>query len=268
MATQPVLVDLDFGGIAKITGLQNGVAATDAVNLSQLNSAIEGLSWKDNCRAATTANVTISNPGTAIFDGITLVANDRLLVKNQTTTTENGIYIFNGSGVALTRANDCSTFDELEAAVTTVDEGTTNAGTSWRQTQVNGVVGTNNIVWASFGTSAAAASETVAGLAEIATQAETDAGTDDLRIVTPLKLKTSPFSRRSFSQLIGDASSTSITVTHNLGSQDVGVTVREATGSFREVICEIRRATTNTVVLLFNTAPATNAYRAIINLEG
>jgi hypothetical protein len=62
---------------------------------------------------------------------------------------------------------------------------------------------------------------------------------------------------------IGDGSATSITVTHNLGSRDVVVSVHDAS-TFQEVECYVEKATTNTVVLKFNTAPATNAYRAIV----
>lgn len=268
MATRPVLTDLDFGGNAKIINLQNGVSDGDAANMGQLRAAVEGISWKASVRAASTANVTISNPGTASFDGVTLVANDRILLKNQTAQAENGIYVFNGSGVAMTRALDASTSAEMESAVVTVDEGTTNAATTWRQTQVNFTLGSGNVVWAAFGTAAPAASEATAGILEIATQSEADAGTDDLRAMTPAKVKNSPFSRRSFAQTIGDGAATSITVTHNLNSQDVGVSVREASGSFREVICEVRRATVNTVVLVFNSAPALNSLRVNVNLEG
>ena len=76
---------------------------------------------------------------------------------------------------------------ELEQAVTTVEEGT-SAGTSWRQSVVNFVLDTGSVTWLQFGAAIGAASETSSGIAEIATQAETDAGTDDARFITPLKL--------------------------------------------------------------------------------
>lgn len=241
--------------------ITNAAAATTAghlVEYAQWQAALEGNSWKDNCRVASVVNVTIASPG-ATIDGVTMATSDRVLLKNQTSQPENGIYIFNGSGTPMTRAADASTFDELENAVVMIDEGT-NAGVRYRQTQVNGVIGTNNVVWAADG-SAPAASETVSGIAEIANQGETDAGTDDLRFVTPLKLATSPWARKSYTTLIGDGSSTSIAVTHNLGIESVVVAVYEVAGSKRQVLCEVQYTGTNSCTLLFDAAPASNALR-------
>lgn len=265
MATRAQLADLDFGNAGRISGLLDGSAPQDAATVAQLTSAVEGLAWKDSVRAASTANVTVSNPGTAVFDTVTLVTNDRLLLKNQTAQPENGLYIFNGSGVALTRSLDASTWTELEGAVVTVEEGAVGGGTTWRQTQVNGVLGTNNLVFTAFGTSAPAASETTAGIAELATQAETDAGTDDLRIVTPLKLATYAGRKLKFAQDIGDGSATSITVTHNLNTRDLDVTVRRNSGNFDQVDCEVRYASVNTITFLFNTAPTAAQFRVTIS---
>ena len=169
-------------------------APGEVVEYSQMLALMEGNAFKDNVRVSTQANTTLATPGAAI-DGITMVNGDRVLVRAQTAQAENGIYIFNGAAAAMTRSADASTFDELESAVVMVDEGT-SAATRFRQTQVNGVIGTNSVIWSADGV-APAATETTSGVAEIATQAEVDAGTDDQRIVTPLKLATSPFARKS-----------------------------------------------------------------------
>lgn len=254
---------LDFENARRIINLAPAQAAGEPVTYEQLQQAIEGLSWKDDCRVATTANVNLSAPGSTI-DGVTMASGDRVLVKNQSTASENGIYIWNGAAVAMTRAADASTFDELEGAVVTVTEGTSNAGTTWRQTQVNGVIGTNNVVWTAFGTSAPAATEATAGIAEIATQAEVDAGTDDARIVTPLKLATWAGRIRKVSQTIGDGSATSIAVTHNLNTTDVQVQLFEAGGSKRQVLAEVQLTSANVVTFLFDSAPAVNSLRAVV----
>lgn len=254
---------LDMGGARRITNLGDAVNPTEPVTLQQMNAQLEGVSWKDSVRVASTANVTVSSPG-ATIDGITMVANDRVLLKNQTSQPENGIYIWNGAAVAMTRALDANTFAELEAAVVNVEEGTSNGGTKWRQTQVNGIIGTNNVVWASDATSAPAASETTAGIAEIATQAETDTGTDDARMVTPLKLASYAGRAKRYSQNIGDASATSIAVTHNLNTDDTQVYVRETGGSKRMVLCEVQHTGVNSVTLVFDVAPALNAYRVTV----
>jgi hypothetical protein len=253
---------LDFGNARKIINLPDGVNPQDAATVAQLNSAVEGLAWKDSVRVSTQGNLNLASPG-ATIDGITMAANDRVLVRAQTTASENGIYIWNGAAVAMTRALDASTFAELEQAVTTVEEGT-NAATTYRQTAVNGTIGSSDVTWATFGTSSPPASETTPGIIEIATQAETDAGTDDVRALTPLKLASSPFAAKKFAANIGDGSATSYVVTHNLNTRDVRVEVIRNSGNYDTVLAEVQRTSVNAVTIIFDTAPASNAYRVLI----
>lgn len=253
---------LDFGNARKIINLPDGVNPQDAATVAQLNAAIEGLAWKDSVRVSTQGNIDLSSPG-ATIDGITMVSGDRVLVRAQTTTADNGIYIWNGAAVAMTRSLDTSTAAELEQAVTTVEEGT-NAGSSYRQTAVNFTLGSGAVNWTSFGTGAGSASESSAGIIEIATQAETDTGTDDLRAITPLKLATSPYATKKFAANIGDGSATSYTVTHNFATRDVTVEVYRNSGNFDTVLVEVQRGSTNAVTIVFDTAPTTNAYRVLV----
>lgn len=261
MARQ-VLTDLDLNSTSRILNLPAPTLDGHAANKAYVDSAIEGLAWKDSVRVSTQSNLSIASPG-ATIDGITMAANDRVLVRAQTAQTENGIYIWNGAATPMTRSADASTFAELEQAVTTVEEGT-SAGAAFRQTAINGVIGTDNVLWTSFGTSAPAATETTAGIAELATQAETDAGTDDLRIVTPLKLANLAGRIRKFSQLFGDGSATQFTITHNLNTQDAQVVVRRASGAFDEVICDVEYTTVNSVTLRFAASVASNAFRVFV----
>ena len=251
---------LDMGGARRITNLGDAVNPNEPVTLQQMQAQLEGVAWKDSVRAASIANVNVSNPGASI-DGVAMAINDRVLLKNQTSQPENGIYIWNGAAVAMTRALDANTFAELEAAVVNVEEGTANGGTKWRQTQVNGAIGTNNVVWVSDATAAPSASEATAGIAEIATQAETDTGTDDTRMVTPLKLATYSGRAKRASTTIGDGAATSIVFTHNLNTEDAIVMVHETGGSKRNVICEIQYTSVNSVTLVFDSAPALNSLR-------
>lgn len=261
----PVLSSLQFSGNAKISGLPAAAANDEPVILSQLNNAINGLDWKDNVRAASTGNVNTASPG-ATLDTVTLANGDRILLKNQTTASQNGIYIWTGAAVALTRSGDATTFTDLESAVVIVDNeaGATNANTRWRMTSVNGTIGTDPVNWVSDQSSVPAASETTSGIAELATQAETDAGTDDLRIVTPLKLLNSPRSHRAITQVIGDGTASTFTITHSYGTFDVQVTVREATGTRRAVMVETDTPDNNTARALFASAPAANSYRMTV----
>lgn len=254
---------LDFGNARKIINLPDGVNPQDAATVAQLNSAIEGTNWKDSVRVSTQGNINLASPG-ATIDGIAMVANERVIVRSQTTAAENGIYIWNGAAVAMTRSLDANTSTELEQAITTVEEGT-NAGVSYRQTLINFTLGSGSVNWTLYGAGAGPASETSAGIAEIATQAETDAGTDDARFVTPLKLAASPFAAKKIAANIGDGSATSYTVTHNFNTRDVRVEVVRTSGNFDTVVTEVQRTSVNAVTVIFDTAPASNAFRVLIS---
>lgn len=143
--------NLDFGsqkGINVATPTGNNDAANKAyvdTQISNLNSLFDS---KGSARAASTANVTVSNPGTSAFDSITLSNGDRLLLKNQTTAAENGIYTFNGSGSALTRVTDMDAWTEVPGALVVVEEGSVNADTIWLCTSnQGGTLGSTNISW-------------------------------------------------------------------------------------------------------------------------
>ena len=257
-----VLVDLDFNGQARCISLLNPSAAQDAATKSYVDSLVEGLAWKDSCRVATQANITIAAPGNTI-DGISMATNDRVLVRSQSTQSQNGIYVWNGAATPMTRTLDANTADELEQAVTTIEEGT-SAGATFRQTTINFTLETGNVVWTSFGTAAPSASESTPGIAELATQAETDTGTDDLRIVTPLKLATWSGRLKKFSQTIGDGAATSYTVTHNLNTNDTQVTVYRVAANYDEVLVDVEHTSVNSVTIKFASAPSNNQFRVVV----
>jgi hypothetical protein len=245
MTLTQIRTNQDFLNTSRIVNHPAGTAPGEPVTFEQLNSAIEGLAFKDNVRVSGQVNISLASPGAAI-NGITMAVNDRFLAPNQTSVPENGIYIWNGAAVPATRALDASTFAELESAVVTVDEGT-SAGSTFRQTQVNGIIGTNNIIWTSFGIAVSSATETLEGKLELATQVETNTGTDDARAITPLKLANWSGRRLIFDATIGDASATSFTITHNFGNKNVSVDVFNAsTGA--EIVPGITRNTNSTVL--------------------
>jgi hypothetical protein len=86
-------------------------------------------------KAASTTNIaSLSNPGTATFDGVVLTAGDRLLLKDQTTPAENGIYVFATSSTAMVKATDFDAINSTEihtGAVVSVTSGTVSAGLSY-----------------------------------------------------------------------------------------------------------------------------------------
>jgi hypothetical protein len=256
--------DLDFNNVSKVLNLPAATATGHPVTFEQMNAALEGRAWKDDVRVSTQGNIDLASPGAAI-DGVTMVANDRFLVRSQTDDAENGVYVWNGAAVPATRSADASTFTELESAIVTVNEGT-DAGATFRQTQVNGTLGTDDVLWTSFNAGAPAASESTSGIAEIATQAETDTGTDDLRFVTPLKLATWSGRSRRFEANIGDGAATQYDVTHNFNSRDVGVTVYRNGTPWDDVVCDVERPSVNAVRLRFSAAPTSNQFRVLVKL--
>lgn len=260
--SKQVLSDLDFNNAARIVNLPDPTLAQHPATKAYVDSAVEGLAWKDSVRVASTANLTITGPG-ATIDGVTMSANDRVLLKDQTTASQNGLYIWNGAAVSMTRAADANTFAELEQAVVTVEEGT-SAGASFRQTAVNGTIDSTSVTWTSFGTSAAAATETTAGVLEIATQSETDTGTDDLRAITALKLNNWSGRKRKATATFGDGSATSFNIDHNFNTRDVQVEVYRNSGNYDSVLCDVTRPSVNRVTLTFAAAPAASAFNVVV----
>lgn len=108
------------------------------------------------------------------------------------------------------------------------------------------------------------ASTTVEGIVYLATAAEVQTGTNDTKAVTPAGLKAALDSYiGGYYQKFGDGSSTSFTITHNLGTDKVIVQIRTV-ATKEEVICDWRAASANTVTVAMNIAPANNEYEILI----
>ena len=137
----------------KITGLADPTGDNDAANKGYVDGVAQGLDVKDSVVATTTANGTLSSAfanGQSI-DGVTLQTGDRILIKNQTTASQNGIYNVNASG-APSRATDMATGANAAGAFVFVEQGTVNAENGFTCTSDTGsaVVGTNNLTFAQF----------------------------------------------------------------------------------------------------------------------
>jgi hypothetical protein len=147
-ATQTV----SMGG-NKITNVGTPTADGDAATKLYVDSTAQGIDWKASVRAATTANGTLASAyaNGSVVDGVTLATGNRILIKDQTTGSENGIYTVNASG-APTRAVDADAAAEIVASFAVfVEEGTDNADCGFVLTN-NGTVtvGTTALVFTQF----------------------------------------------------------------------------------------------------------------------
>lgn len=332
----------------KLTGLADGTNTQDAVAYGQLLAVIEGKTWKDPVRVATTANITLSAPQT--IDGVSVVAGDRVLVKNQTASQDNGIYLV--AAGAWTRTTDFNTAAEANRATVIAQEGTTNQGDVFTQTANVVTLGTTAQTWiktgegnqtyAADGTSLTLTGSTFSintgwvGQAAITTVGTIGTGTwnataiaankggtgqtsyavgdllyasgataigklADVAVGQVLKsggvgaapaygqvalatdvsgtlpignggtgATTAPTALAAlggiskFSADVGNGSLTEITVTHNLNSRDVQVAVYRSTTPWDTVMVDVERTDVNNVKVRFATAPASNAYRVVV----
>ena len=136
----------------KITSLGTPTDSTDAATKAYVDSVTEGLHIHESVVAATTTNVNLANAleNGDTLDGITLATGNRILVKNQTTQSENGIYVVQASGQP-TRATDFDTATEVDSGdFVFVYSGTANASTGWVQTNRPATIGTDPIVFTQF----------------------------------------------------------------------------------------------------------------------
>lgn len=261
------LADVSWGNY-KITNLATPTASTDAATKGYVDGAVEGLTWKPSVNLFATSNVALTgSTGSLTIDGYgPLGASEngyRIVLSNQTTDTEDGIYVYNdaGSGYTLTRAADASTYQELIGATVFVQEGTSYANTIWTQsnhyltsfaaqswvqvaaptvyTEGNGIDISANVISAVAGTGISVTS-------------------GGINIDTAVVVQ-------KYAANVGNGSDTSITVTHNLGTKDVIVSVYDNSSPYAEVICDVQHTSTTAITLLFSVAPTSNQYRVVVH---
>lgn len=130
-----------------LTNLATPVNNSDAATKAYVDGIAQGIDAKASVRAATTANITLSAPQTV--DGVSVIAGDRVLVKDQSTASQNGIYVV--AAGAWTRAEDMDAWTEVPGAFAFVEEGTTWADSGWIcSANAGGTLNTTNITWVQF----------------------------------------------------------------------------------------------------------------------
>ena len=133
----------------KLINVAAPTASTDGANKAYVDAAIQGLNVKTSARVASAANVTIATPGTAI-GGVTLTTGDRVLLMAQTTGSQNGLYVFNGSASAMTRTVDADTAGEVQSAFVFIEEGTSADNGFVMTTNAPITLGTTALTWTQF----------------------------------------------------------------------------------------------------------------------
>ena len=250
----------------KITSLADPSSAQDAATKQYVDNVAAGLQWKAPVRLATTANGALATAyaNGQVIDGVTLATGNRILIKNQTTASENGIYTVNASG-APTRATDADTGTELAPGTTvSVAEGTTNADKSFMIISDAAIaIGTTAQTWGQFSAGSSYTAGNGINIASNVITAVAASGGGLTVVAGGVQLDTT-IATRKFSTNVGNGSLTSIAVAHNLGTQDVTVAVRD-TATNAGVLVDWVATDTNTVTLTFAVAPASNAYRATVH---
>ena len=246
------------------TNVGTPVAGTDGVNKDFVDAAIQnalaGIDGKASVRVVATTNIA-SLSGLQTIDGVTLVANDRVLLTDQTTASQNGVYL--ASATAWSRATDSDANGEITpGAFWFVEEGTSNKKTQWRCNNTGAItVGTTAVTINQYG----AAGDATAGdgLQTAGAVWSVKASTGISVTAAGVAVDTSVVTRK-YATSIGDSAAVSFTVTHNLNTQDVIVQVREvATNNLVEV--DIQNNGVNTVVIGFaGVVPAANSYRVVV----
>lgn len=244
------------------TNFADPTSNTDAATKQYVDAKAAGLEWKQAVRAATTTNGTLATAyaNAQVIDGVTLATNDRILLKNQTTQTENGIYVVNGAG-APTRATDADATLELNDATVFVIEGTTLKGTAWTQTTLNPTVGTNNIVFAQFGAGTGiTAGNGLTGTSTISVLLDTSGLGSGLSVSgSGLKVDYSKVGGKFAANCV--VTTNPQTFTHGLGTDDVDVSVWDSAGN--QVFPGVSKGS-GTVIVDWGSAPAASDYRIVI----
>lgn len=244
--------------------MPNPTKTGDAANKAYVDNMVNGMSWKDAVECATTTNGDINTAFSAgqSIDGYTLSAGDRILIKNQATASQNGIFVVQPSGPPLV-APDGTTGNLVTNTTVRINNGTVNDDTAWTLTTTGTItVGATPQTWVQ--TNAGSPFTAGAGLALASGVFSVKPGLGILAdSFTGTKIDTTVVVRK-YSIAIGDGVNTSYTITHNFGVSPVVVQVYD-TSNGELVDVDVISSNPMSVTLGFATPPSAAAFTVVIH---
>lgn len=275
---QTINESLDFGSVARILNLPAASSGSEPTRLTDLNAAVAtlnaalaGLSFIETpAVAAATGNINIASPG-ATIDSVAPTAGDALdglvLLTAQTTTSENGLWTWNGAAVPMTRPAAAYTY-KGGSVVVVGPQGTSNKNSLWIQTTDDPVIGTTALTFTQFGNTYSAGSGITLTGTVFSITAPVSIANGGTNAVTASAARTSLGAVGTYEADFGDGVATSFTITHNLGKQYVNVTIiNKSTGAKEEcsVVCNSTTQCTLSAEAWVAAAPAAAAYRVVVH---
>lgn len=250
----------------KITGLASPTNPADAATrqfvLDQVQSSSTGISVKTPVRVVAQSNINIATGGLLTIDGVTLLAGDRVLLISQTNATQNGVYIAAAGAWGRAATEDEQT--ELKGAFWLTNEGTVGAGTQWIVNNSTApVIGVDNITIVQFGAVISYTAST--GVQKVGNDFQIKLLVSNSGLTVSSSGLGVDFTvlPKKYSATVGSGSSGTATVTHNLGTKDVVVTIRD-TSNDAVVYMDVTMTDTNTVTISQLANIPTNGLRVTV----